>query len=75
MLLGVSGYTDGDRLKARFGNPAGLAIDSRDNLYIADQFTYVDLTDDNPISYSMHSVRVLSSAHHNVTTMAGRVGT
>jgi len=75
VLLGISGYTDGYRLSALFGNPAGLAIDSRDNLYIADQFAYVDLTDDNHNSYSMHSVRVLSSAHHNVTTMAGRVGT
>src|SRR5205823_5449352 len=35
-LAGSSGNTDGTGNAARFNNPAGLAIDSLNNIYVAD---------------------------------------
>lgn len=53
---GVSGYTDGNAQDAQFGDPADLAIDYWDNVYVSDPDNYV--------------IRKIS-ADGSVTTFAG----
>ena len=33
---GTEGYQDGSTLTAKFNNPRGIAVDSQDNLFVAD---------------------------------------
>ena len=55
------GISDGTLLTAKFGAPTYLAIDGAGNLYISDH-----------ISFNYDSIRRLSVANNNVTTMAGK---
>lgn len=52
----TSGFTDGNSTDAKFKNPYGLAIDSNDNIYVAD--------------YSNNCIRKINSAA-DVTTLSG----
>ncbi len=38
---GKAGYTDGEKKKAQFNHPSGLAIDKDNNLYVADTMNHV----------------------------------
>jgi sugar lactone lactonase YvrE len=61
-LAGLAGYfgsADGTNSKARFYRPAGIAMDSATNLYVADSFN--------------HTLRKITPAG-NVTTIAGLPG-
>jgi streptogramin lyase len=58
-LTGKDGSADGPGTQARFGKPAELAIDSRDNLYVTDSLN--------------HTIRKITSAGF-VSTVAGLVG-
>lgn len=58
-IAGVAGYRDGVGGEARFYHPDGIAIDTADNLYIADSFNHV--------------VRKITPAGL-VTTVVGRAG-
>ncbi len=52
---GFPGYTDGPLLSARFSEPAGIALDDGENIYVADR--------------NSHSIRKVTAA--DVTTVAG----
>lgn len=54
---GTSGYVDGQGITARFATPLGIAIDSNDNLYIADS--------------ANHRIRKISPDGY-VSTLAGQ---
>ena len=56
---GGDGCVNGDRLTARFSKPAELAIDQKNNLFVADSFNHV--------------IRKISS-NGNVTTVTGAAG-
>ena len=58
-LAGTSGSTDGTGSAARFYNPIGIAVDSADNIYVAE--------------YSNHTIRKITSAGV-VSTQAGKAG-
>jgi DNA-binding beta-propeller fold protein YncE len=71
-LLGLLyGYIDGSLTTSTFSSPTGLSIDSKDNIYLADQYYF---TDDSSIEHELHSIRLLSKTVGNVTTLAGRSG-
>lgn len=55
--LGVLGSADGTGVAARFNRPAGVALDSAGNLYVAEQ--------------SNHTIRKVVIATGEVTTLAG----
>ena len=57
---GVSGNTDGAASAARFDHPAAVAVDAAGNVYVIDT--------------SNQTVRVISGASGNVTTLAGAPG-
>ena len=38
---GQQGYLDGEKTKAQFNHPSGIAIDAQDNLYVADTMNHV----------------------------------
>ena len=59
-MAGVAGTNNGTGTAARFGGPAGVAIDGSGNLYVADLLNY--------------AIRKITSAGV-VTTLAGRLGT
>lgn len=50
--VGVSGYADGQGTNAIFNNPVGIAVDSADNLYVADMMNSVirKITPDGTVS-------------------------
>jgi len=58
-LAGSFGTNDGTGAAARFGNPAGLAVDTNDNLYVAE--------------YGNHTIRKIAPGGI-VTTLAGEPG-
>ena len=57
----AQGLVDGTLLTAKFGLPSYLAIDGAGNLYVSDR-----------LSNNYDSIRRLSVAYGNVTTMAGK---
>jgi len=59
-LAGVSGSNDGTGSNARFYSPAGVAVDSAGNVYVADTYN--------------HTIRKITSTG-SVTTLAGLAGT
>jgi hypothetical protein len=59
-LAGASGSNDGTGSSARFNRPAGVAVDSAGNVYVADRFN--------------HTIRKITSTGI-VTTLAGLAGT
>lgn len=38
---GAQGYVDGEKTKAQFNHPSGIAIDAQDNIYVADTMNHV----------------------------------
>ena len=58
-MAGSSGYLDGSLANARFYDPAGIALDSAGNIFVADR--------------GNHVIRKIS-ADGQVTTVAGRAG-
>ncbi|MDP7502156.1 MAG: NHL repeat-containing protein, partial [SAR324 cluster bacterium] len=57
--IGESGTTDGLGTSAKFNMPSGVAIDSSQNIYVADRYNNL--------------IRKIDSSR-NVTTVAGRIG-
>jgi NHL repeat len=62
-LAGAAGIADGTNSNARFNQPSGVAVDSQDNLYVADYFN--------------HIIRMVTPTGTNwvVKTIAGLAGT